>query len=313
MGTVIAVRPRWIRVRVGKRDVGCDLRKGLLRRIRGQRSPIAVGDRVSLVIRPDGRGVLHEILPRNRCISRLGSLRPRREQVIAANVDQLLGLQAMDLPRFNHRGLDRLLVLGEAGGVDCGVCLNKVDLAEKSAAEDLLRVYREIGYPVFPTSAIGGQGLCDLALFLRGKKTLMLGPSGVGKSTLLNQLIPGLRLRVGMVSAATRRGVHTTVRVDYVELPDGGVVLDSPGLRAIQPWTSPEALAEHFPEMRSLLGSCRYRNCLHRGEPDCAVRAAAEMGGIDAARYESYLRILEGLLVDEKESGTVPRLEPKGE
>ncbi len=301
-GTVVAVRPRKLHVRVADRDVICDLRKGLLRGPREQRSLLAVGDRVTVSLATGDSAVIHECLPRRSKISRLGSLRPRREHVIAANVDQLVAMHATDLPRFNPRSLDRLLMLGEAGSVTCAVCLNKIDLSKLAETERHLAPYRAAGYATFPTCAIRGKGLEALGAFLRGKQTLLLGPSGVGKTTLLNRLMPGLDLATGMISTATGRGVHTTTRVDYLPLPDGGAVLDSPGLRSIQPWIEPHEAAGCFPEMRPLLGDCHFRDCLHRGEPRCAIRKASESGAIDPRRYESYLRIVETLLAEEDTS-----------
>jgi ribosome biogenesis GTPase len=227
--------------------------------------------------------------------------------VIAANVDQLLAMQAVDQPPLNPRGLDRLLLLGEVGGVSCAVCLNKTDLLPASGLAELLDVYRRIGYPVFRTCAVSGEGVDAVVPFLREKSTLLIGPSGVGKTTLLNRLIPGLELRTGQISMATGRGTHTTPRVDYLELPQGGTVLDSPGLRSIQPFTSAAELAGFYPDMRLVLGSCRFRDCLHRDEPGCAVCAAVASGEIAPARHESYLRVLEGLMADEESEPGSPR------
>ena len=298
VGIVVAVRPRLIHIRIGERMLTCDLRRGLLRGLRGQRTALAVGDRVILSEDAAGRSAIKEILPRHGKISRLGSARPRREHVIAAQVDQLLAMQATIQPAFNPRGLDRLLLLGEVGAVPGAVCINKIDLLGGDVAEQLGAPYAEIGYPVFLSAAIEGRGEEEISAFLQGKTTLLIGPSGAGKTTLLNRLIPGLDSRTAEVSAATGRGVHTTTRVDYLELPCGGVVIDSPGLRAIQPWTVPEALAGHFPEMRDRLGTCHFRDCLHRSEPGCGVRSAVSQGEITPAHYDSYLRILEGLLAE---------------
>jgi len=299
LGTVVAIRPRRLLVRVGEREVGCELRKGMLQGERLERNRLVVGDRVRVAIVGDESAVLLAVLPRETKISRFDSLRPPREHVIAANVDLLLALQAVDEPVFNPRGLDRLLVLGEAGGVRCAVVVNKIDLGRLDEVEPRVAEYRRIGYPVHLTCALSGQGIGELARHLSGRTTILMGPSGVGKSTLLNRLIPGLQLRTGEISAATSRGVHTTTRVDHIDLPDGGVVLDTPGLRAVQPWTRPEELAGHFPEMRPLLGTCRFRDCLHHSEPGCAIRAAVEEGAIAEARHESYVRILMGLVLGE--------------
>ena len=311
LGTVVAIRPRRALVRVGEREVGCDLRRGLLQGARLERNRLVVGDRVRVAVKGDGPAVLLAVLPRETRISRVDSVRPPREHVIAANVDLLLVLQAIDEPKFNPRGLDRLLVLGEAGGVRCAVVINKIDLGRLDEAEAIGAPYRRIGYPVLPTCALSGQGIVELARHLLGRTTILVGPSGVGKSTLLNRLIPGLQLRTGEISAATHRGIHTTTRVDHLDLPDGGVVLDTPGLRSVQPWTRPDELARHFPEMRPLLGACHFRDCLHRSEPGCAILAAAASGEIAAARHESYLRILTGLM--QIEAGEVADLRSERE
>jgi ribosome biogenesis GTPase / thiamine phosphate phosphatase len=294
-GTVIAVRSGWVLVRAGGAEILCDLPK-TLRRGAGA---IAVGDRGSIELLPGGRGMLREVAPRRTLISRQGSLRPRREQVIAANVDSLLAVVSVDRPRFQAHTLDRLLVLGEAGGAACAVCLNKIDLAEPGEADRLLAAYRGLGLPIFLTCALTGVGVEPLHAFLAGKETLLLGPSGVGKSALLNRLLPGAVQRTDAVSRSSGRGVHTTTRVDYFDLPGGGAVLDTPGIKTIQPWgVAPPALARLFPEFRPYLGTCYFGDCLHGGEPGCAVSAAAEKGEVPPARLVSYIRILQSLLAE---------------
>ncbi len=299
LGLVTAVRPRRVSVRVGDHELVCDVRRGLLQGARKERNLLVVGDRVRVGDVAGDQAVLREILPRETKLSRLGSVRPRREHVIAANVDQLLALQSVDEPPFNARSLDRFLVMGEAGGVGCALGLNKIDLEGDTALVEMMRIYARAGYPVHKFCALHGDGVAELERYLTGKVTILLGPSGVGKSTLLNRLVPGLQQRTAEVSAATGRGVHTTARVDYIELPGSGVVLDTPGLRAVQPWVAPEDLADMFPDMRPHLDRCRFRDCRHRTEPGCAVRAAVAEGAIAAVRHESYVRILEGLLSDE--------------
>jgi ribosome biogenesis GTPase len=303
-GIVIAVRPRRVQVHSPAGLLICALRKGLLRGPRREQARVVVGDRVRVELAAPDQGVIAAVLPRRTQIKRLISARPYREQVVAANVDRFLAMHSIGRPRFNARALDRLLVLGEAGGVASGVCINKSDLAAGGGEiEPLAEPYRRAGYPVFVISALRGKGIAGLRTFLAGRLTLLMGPSGVGKSTLLNAILPGTELPTAAVSAATGRGVHTTTRVDYLELPGGGAVLDTPGIRTIQPATAAADLADLFPEMRPHLGACRFRDCLHRKEPGCALRAAVEGGTITAQRYESYLRILEGLL------GEAPLLE----
>jgi len=299
LGTVVAVRPRWVLVRIAGCEVRCEIPKGLKQGARLQRHLAAVGDRVAVERQGEGHGILRGIEPRRTKVSRLGSLRPRREHVIAANVDLLLAVMSVDQPRFNAHTLDRLLLIGNVGGVESAICLNKIDLAAGGEVDGLLAPYRRLGLPVYPTCALTGEGLDPLLGSLAGRATVLLGQSGVGKSALLNDLVPGMRQRTDRVSASSGRGVHTTTRVDYVDLPGGGAVLDTPGVKTIQPFgVAPEELATFFPEFRPHLGSCRFNDCLHRGEPGCSVAAAVEAGEIPPDRLISYVRILEGLLLE---------------
>ncbi|MBD3236183.1 MAG: ribosome small subunit-dependent GTPase A [Candidatus Eisenbacteria bacterium] len=295
-GTVIAVRPRRARVRADGQEYDCELPQGLIRGPREQRTLLAVGDRVRFERLPSGGAVVRRLLPRTSKVSRVGSLRPRREQVIAANLTQLLALQAVAEPRFNARALDRLLVVGEAGNLRCAVVLNKIDLSGRAQITTALTPYRRAGYPILETSALTGEGLERLRGFLQDEVSILLGPSGVGKSSLLNRLIPGLTQSTRQISRSSGKGRHATSRVDHLDFPGGGVVLDTPGLRAVQPWTTAPALAGCFPEMRDHLDRCRFPDCLHRAEPDCAVRGAVDAGAVDRQRYEAYLRILASLL-----------------
>ncbi len=298
-GVVIAVRPRWVLARTSMGEIACDVPRRFMRGVRGERTPLAVGDRGTIEIDPSGRGRVIKRDPRRTKVARLGSRRPLREHVIAANVDQLLALQSIAEPDFNAHGLDRLLLLGEVGGVRPAVCLNKIDLNDPAGTTDRLAPYRQAGYPCFWVCALSGEGLDELAAFLAGRETVLLGPSGVGKSTLLNRLLPEAAQRTAEVSKATGRGIHTTTRVDYLDLPGGGAVLDTPGIRTIQPFgIAPAELAVHFPEFRKVLGECHFKDCHHAGEPGCAVAAAVAAGRIHPARYESYGRILEGLRCD---------------
>lgn len=298
LGTVVAVRPRWVLVRIAGREVRCEIPKGLKQGVRLQRHLAAVGDRAVVEFRGEGQGVLRRIEPRRTKVSRLGSLRPKREHVIAANVDLLLAVMSFDQPRFHAHTLDRLLLIGDVGRVGSAICLNKIDLAAAGEIEGLLQPYRRLGLPVFTTCALTADGLESLREFLGGRTTVLLGQSGVGKSALLNDLVPGTRQRTDAVSASSGRGVHTTTRTDYVDLPGGGVVLDTPGLKTIQPFgVDPAELASFFPEFRPHLGSCRFNDCLHRGEPGCSIVAAVEVGEIPPTRLVSYVRILEGLLL----------------
>jgi ribosome biogenesis GTPase len=241
--------------------------------------------------------VIEEVLPRRNAISRVdpGSSKRDIEQVIAANIDWFVVVVSLAQPRLNHRGLDRFLVLGEISDIPCAILLNKTDIAEEYEPPPE-EVYLAAGYPVIRTSAVTGEGLPEVRGLLRGHVSLLSGPSGVGKSSLLNTLFPGLDLPTQPVSGATGKGVHTTTRVEWIDLPGGGALLDSPGVRSIQPFgLTGENLDLCFPEMVRLRGSCQFNDCRHRDEPGCAVRLAAEAGEISESRYDSYCRILQGV------------------
>jgi len=296
-GTVRRVRPRLVQVLTDEGCVEAHVRS-LLKKDgpRVSAHVVAVGDRVRVVMRGSSGAWLDRILPRANRISRVDPGDIRREHVLAANLDQVALIASWTMPRFNPRAVDRLLVMGENAGVPCLVVLNKIDLMPPCPPEeDPVQPYRDLGYPVLLTSATEGSGLDGMQNLLHGRITLMVGSSGTGKSTLLNRLVPGLDLRTSPVSGATSKGVHTTTRVDWIELPGCGAVLDSPGIRSIQPWgLTDRNLASCFPEMRGL-PPCRFSDCLHQSEPECSVRAAVEAGSILRFRHDSYLRILESL------------------
>jgi len=304
LGTVVAVRPRWVLLRTQTGEIRCEVPRSLRQGARVQRHVVAVGDRATVDLQPDGHGILRRIEARRTKVSRLSSVRPRREHVIAANVDTLLAVMSVDRPRFYAHTLDRLLVIADVGGVRPAICLNKIDLARPGEVEELIRPYLRLGMPVFPTCALTGLGLDELRGFLTGRETAFLSQSGVGKSALINDLIPGTQQRTDEVSVSSGRGVHTTTRVDYLDLPGGGAVLDTPGVKTLQPCgVDPADLASFFPEFRPYLGACRFNDCLHRGEPECAIETAARAGEISPSRHVSYVRILEGLLLEADGAG----------
>jgi ribosome biogenesis GTPase len=275
----------------------CDIR-GRLKQERLYTDLIATGDRVRWRATRPGRGVIEEVLPRETQLSRLrpGPQRIPVEHVIVANPDQVVFIFAIREPAPRLRMLDRLLVIAENCELPVVVCVNKMDLAEDGAeARERFGIYEEIGYDVLYTSARSGLGVEQLRDRLTGKLSVLSGPSGVGKSSLLNAIQPDLGLAVREISEATGKGRHTTVGVRLWPLQAGGYVADTPGLREAGLWDiEPEELAWHFVEMRPYLSDCRFSSCVHTHEPGCAVKAAVEREAISAERYESYCRLLEG-------------------
>lgn len=217
------------------------------------------------------------------------------ERVVVANVDQVVVVFAAAQPEPHLRMLDRFLVIAAANDIPARIVINKMDLATSDTLEHFAD-YVRAGYEIHPVSARTGEGLNELHKMLHERISVLTGPSGVGKSSLLNTMYPGLNLRVGAISASVNKGRHTTVGAVMVPLPDGGFVVDTPGLREVGVWNlAPEALGDCFVEFRPFTGNCRFRDCSHRAELGCAVREAVAAHALSAARYESYLRLLDDL------------------
>jgi ribosome biogenesis GTPase len=297
-GTVIHARSGRHRVQDGSETVTCFVR-GKLKKEKLLTDLVATGDLVRWRPTRPGKGIIEEILPRETQLSRLrpGPGRIPVEHVIVANPDQAIFIFAVRDPAPRLRMLDRLLVIAENNDLPAIICANKIDLLKGAAdeAHSLFHVYQEIGYPVLYTSAYTGQGIKTLHQHLRGKLSVLSGPSGVGKSSLLNAIQPELGLAAREISEATGKGRHTTVSVRLWPLDDGGYVADTPGLREAGFFDiEPEELAWHFVEMRPFLSDCRFSSCTHTHEPDCAVKAAVKAGQISQVRYDSYCRLLAG-------------------
>lgn len=244
----------------------------------------AVGDRVEVTAGEAGEGMIEEVLPRDSRLSRHDVMRPSTEQVIVANVDVLLIVHSVRDPDFNTMVLDKCTVMAAANRLPCVVCANKCDLGRPD-----LSAYEQAGYKVVRSSAKTGEGLEELRALFHGRTVVLLGPSGVGKSSLLNALDPEFHLKVGAVS---RRGEgrHTTTWVELVPLA-GGLAADTPGLEFFTFWgVTAETVQDFFLDFQERAGGCRYRNCSHTSEVECAVR-----GAVAPSRYENYLRIRESL------------------
>ncbi len=301
-GLIVKAQSGFFTVRTGSGDVTCQLR-GRLKKTRVATDLAAVGDRVHITLQTDGSGSLEEILPRRRVLSRSApSTGGRRsytkgetEQVIVANLDQAVFIFACAEPAPHLRMLDRFLVVAERAEIPAVVCANKIDLVGPDEPEMLFGLYRKVGYPVLFTSAASGAGVDQMRAILRGKLSVLSGPSGVGKSSLLNAIQPGLGLAVSHVSRLLQKGRHTTVAPELIELAEGGYVADTPGLRAIAFWDiDPEELDAYFPEIRPLVEHCSFGDCTHENTPGCAVVRAVEEGKVSPERYDSFLRLRRG-------------------
>ncbi len=275
----------------------CEVRGRLLLE-RGRNTLVAVGDRVWIVPEGDRRGLIERIDERHSVLSRQhpGESQPA-EDVILANPDQALVVFAAANPEPHLRMLDRFLVIAEANELPVMICVNKIELTGEGAARQLFAVYERIGYPVLYASAKAQIGIDALRTFLTDRITVVTGPSGVGKSSLINQVHPDLNLREGDLRDFMNKGRHTTRAAQLFRLPFGhdSYVADTPGIRELGLYEiDPANLPFYFREMVVFLHDCRYPGCTHDHEPECAVRAAVERREIAAERYESYLRLLKG-------------------
>ena len=279
--------------------VVCQL-PGRLKRQRQNTDLVTVGDQVTISLNADGTGTIesiaerHSVLSRTRTASGARQLASDREQVLVANLDQIIIVTALVTPAPSLRKLDRFLVVAELNDLPAIICVNKIDLAEPGAAQALFALYEKIGYPVIYTSTKTGDGLDALHQQLQGKISVLTGSSGVGKSSLLNAIEPGLGLKVQAVSEATGKGLHTTRYAEMFPLPEGGYVADTPGIRGLALFdVEPAELDGYFREIAPLVADCPFSDCTHRHEPGCAVIAAVKRGDVSAERYESYLRLRE--------------------
>ena len=284
----------------------CRVRGRLKKGPRQAQTVAVVGDRVTYRALDEAAeppsGVVEEVLPRRNRISRLAARRSggQIEQVLMANLDQVVAVQSVREPEPQTGFVDRLLVAAERFGVDGVLVLNKIDLANDDDGDAPGAVdwdyFARLGYRVLRTSAATGQGLDELRELLSGRISILLGASGVGKSSLLNRLQPGLGLRVGEVTDRTGLGRHTTTSTELFPFSGGGFIADSPGIRGFDPWDiAPQDVRDYFPDFAATAAACRFRSCLHRDEPGCGVKDAVVRGEIPSWRHQAYLLLVRDL------------------
>jgi ribosome biogenesis GTPase / thiamine phosphate phosphatase len=299
-GLVIKTQSGFYTVQTDSSLIVCQLR-GTLKQSLKKTELCVIGDQVTLELLDDGTGAISSIAPRIRSLSRVepssyAGTSAEREQVIIANPDQTVFVFAAAKPEPNSRLVDRFLVAAEKAEIpSIVIVVNKIDLAE-SEAHEMFTPYEKIGYRVLYTSAEANIGLDSLRDLLTGKISVFAGPSGVGKSSLLNSVQPGLGRAVSHVSHKLAKGRHTTVNSELIPLAGGGYVADTPGIRTIAPWNvEPDELDAYYREFLPYVAECQFNDCKHIDEPGCGVRAAVSSDVISAQRYDSYLRLHEEL------------------
>jgi ribosome biogenesis GTPase len=303
-GLVVSDQSGFFSVEVPEKGiVTCRLRGRLMEE--AQSSDIAaIGDRVKIQLMPDGTGTIEEVLERTSALSRAlrtegkrGAGDSEREQVIIANADQALFVFAARNPNPNLRMLDRFIVAGEKSDIDeLMIVVNKIDLEDNSAIKALFAPYEKMNYRILYTSARDGLGIDELKDVLKDHLSVFTGPSGVGKTSLLNAVQPGLGRKVKAVSQRRAEGMHTTRDSVLIKLDMGGYLADTPGMRSLTLWdVEPEELDGYYRDIAPFVHQCKFNDCGHHNELGCAVRAAVERGEIAQSRYQSYLQLREEL------------------
>jgi ribosome biogenesis GTPase len=292
-GLIIKAQSGFFTVETGEGLVICRLR-GKLKQGRAIGDIAALGDYVQIELLADGSGAIENVEERKQAIVRLDP-RPQGiyQQVLLANADQAVFVFACANPNPKLRMLDRFLVITEKQKIPAVIIANKIDLVDN--AKELFSIYESIGYRVIYTSTKTRAGLDELKSQLQNKISALAGPSGVGKSSLLNEIQPGLGLAVNEINKVINKGRHTTVTRQMFALDGGGYVADTPGWKSLALWdTEAEEIDAYFPDLRDLVPQCQFSDCSHKHEPGCAVLAALKAGTVHAERYDSYLRLRAG-------------------
>jgi len=276
--------------------ITCSIR-GKLKQGRLNEDLVAIGDHVQVALSSSTTGAIEKVEPRKNALVRLApSTRGEYKQIFLANLDLVIFVFACTQPEPHLRMLDRFLIIAERQSIPALIVANKVDLIGKKKASQLFERYPPLGYPVLCTSAKTGLGILQLKQLVKNKVSAFSGPSGVGKTSLLNSIQPGLGIKVKEVNEVTTKGRHSTVVRELFSLDGQSFLADLPGLRSLELWDiHPEELDAYFPEMKGLVSQCQFNNCTHRTEPGCAIKDAVDQGKVHPDRYQSYLNLRAGI------------------